>query len=91
MGSAYQTAIGNLGGIIGIFGFLAKDAPDYTAGYSLCIAFIVWGVAACCVYAFSCWSTNRKRDKAAGVDSQGLTENEKAALGDLSPDYRYGI
>lgn len=78
---------GNLGGFIAVFAFLAKDAPKYTSGYSICIAFTILGLVSCIVYAWACWRENRQRDKLTG--DSGLTEHEKTMLGDKSPDYRY--
>lgn len=78
---------GNIGGIIAVFAFLARDAPKYVTGYSICIAFTVLSIIACIIYGVACWSENRQRDRAA-VDV-GLTEYEKTELGDKNPEYRY--
>lgn len=77
-----------VGGIIAAFSFLAKDAPKYIPGYSLCIAFICLSALANTIYFAGLVVENRKRDRGdvKGVD---LPEGEKALMGDLSPDYRY--
>ncbi|OBT51186.1 hypothetical protein VE04_08003 [Pseudogymnoascus sp. 24MN13] len=59
----------------------------YRNGYSICIGFICLSAAACCAYAVAVVYENRKRDREVGTST--LTEDEKAELGDLSPDYRY--
>lgn len=87
VGTAWQVGFGNTGGIIATYAFLAKDAPHYKQGYSICIGFACLSAAACCVYAAGVLVQNRNRDK-AGTDL-GLTEFEKTEKGDLSPDYRY--
>lgn len=87
MGSAWQIGFGNIGGIIAVFAFLKKDAPKYTPGYSICIAFTILSIIACIIYGIGCWAENRNRDKLT-VDI-GLTEHEKTELGDKSPEYRY--
>ncbi|PCH41172.1 MFS general substrate transporter [Wolfiporia cocos MD-104 SS10] len=87
VGSAWQIGFGNIGGIIAVYAFLAKDAPRYTLGYSLCIAFICLSVVANCVYFFSLILENRKRDRADSGAT--LTQDEKTKMGDLNPDYRY--
>ncbi len=87
VGTAWQIGFGNIGGIIATYAFLAKDAPKYKPGYSICIGFACLSAAACCIYAVAVLAENRSRDKAA--TDLGLTEFEKTEKGDLSPDYRY--
>ncbi|KAK5134254.1 hypothetical protein LTR08_006798 [Meristemomyces frigidus] len=87
IGSAWQVSFGNVGGIIAVFAFLKKDAPDYVTGYAICIAFTCLSVVSCILYGFACLAANRKRDKTP-VDL-GLTEYEKTELGDMNPEYRY--
>ncbi|KAJ9642369.1 High-affinity nicotinic acid transporter [Coniosporium apollinis] len=87
IGSAWQVGFGNIGGIIAVFAFLAKDAPRYIRGYSICIAFICLSALSCSLYFVLVAWANRKRDKQP--TDLGLTEYEKTELGDMSPDYRY--
>jgi len=87
IGSAYQIAFGNVGGIIAVYSFLKKDAPKYITGYSICISFVILSFMACIVYFVLCSLQNRRRDRA--VMDRGLNDHEKAELGDQSPDYRY--
>ena len=87
VGTAWQVGFGNIGGIIATYAFLAKDAPRYKPGYSICIAFICLSAASCIVYFVSIFIQNRNRNRAA--TDLGLTEFEKTEKGDLSPDYRY--
>ncbi|KAI8934252.1 hypothetical protein NX059_008998 [Plenodomus lindquistii] len=87
VGSAWQVGFGNIGGIIAVFAFLAKDAPRYIPGYSICIAFVCLSALSCTAYLAMCWQQNQARNKS--VRNVGLTEYEKTELGDLNPDYRY--
>lgn len=87
IGTAWQVGFGNIGGIIATYAFLAKDAPRFKRGYSICIGFICLSAASCIVYFVSIFIQNRNRDKAA--TDLGLTEFEKTEKGDMSPDYRY--
>lgn len=87
VGSAWQVGFGNIGGIIAVWAFLAKEAPTFKTGYSLCLGFTVLSIVACIVYAAACHMANRRRDRTP-VDV-GLTEYEKTELGDLNPEYRY--
>lgn len=89
VGSAWQVAFGNIGGIIAVYCFLQKDAPLYKPGYSICIAFTCLSVVSCIAYFIACVSQNRHREKT--VTDVGLTEYEKTELGDLNPEYRYLI
>ncbi|KAF2840846.1 major facilitator superfamily transporter [Patellaria atrata CBS 101060] len=87
VGSAWQVAFGNIGGIIAVYAFMQKDAPKYITGYSICIAFVILSGLSCLIYFILVSYQNRKRNK-MGADL-GLTEHEKTEMGDNSPDYRY--
>ena len=87
VGTAWQVGFGNIGGIIATYAFLAKDAPRYKPGYSICIGFVCLSAFSCIVYFVSIFMQNRSRDRAA--TDLGLTEFEKTEKGDMSPDYRY--
>ncbi|RDX56433.1 MFS general substrate transporter [Lentinus brumalis] len=90
VGTAFQVGFGNIGGIIAVFSFLAKDAPKYIPGYSIAIAFIAISLVANTVYFLGVSWENRRRDRQAadGVHAH-LSEDEKKRMGDLNPDYRY--
>ncbi|KAI0723914.1 MFS general substrate transporter [Cerioporus squamosus] len=90
VGTAFQVGFGNIGGIIAVFSFLAKDAPKYIPGYSIAIAFIAVSLVANTVYFLGVSWENRRRDAqaAAGVHAH-LSEDDKKRMGDLNPDYRY--
>jgi MFS family permease len=85
VGSAWQVGFGNVGGIIAVFIFLKGDAPRYTKGYAICMAFAVFAVITSTIYLFMCMAQNRKRKNEVST----LTETEKMELGDRSPNYRY--
>ncbi|OBZ68954.1 hypothetical protein A0H81_11047 [Grifola frondosa] len=89
VGTAWQVGFGNIGGIIAVFAFLAKDAPKYIPGYSICIAFICLSVLANVVYFLGVTFENRTRDRLQASDASVLSEDEKKRMGDLNPDYRY--
>ncbi|KAI0959406.1 hypothetical protein AcW1_004236 [Taiwanofungus camphoratus] len=89
VGTAWQVGFGNIGGIIAVYAFLAKDAPKYISGYSICIAFICLSVVANCVYFLGIIFENRKRSRADTNEHSMLTADEKNNMGDLNPDYRY--
>jgi len=76
-------------GIIAVYAFLAKDAPEYITGYSICLAFLAMAIVSCTLYFLACWWQNRQRDRM--LTNLSLTEHEKTEMGDLSPDYRYQL
>ena len=88
VGLAYQISLGNSGGAIATFIFLARDAPKYIKGYSLSLSFIAFSSIFSTVYFFAIVSENRRRAKGLSEHS-GKSEEEKSKLGDLNPDYRY--
>lgn len=77
-----------VGGIIATYAFLAKDAPRYISGYSVCVAFICLSGLSCCAYLVACMWENRRRDNNPSA-AANLSLEEKQRLGDLNPDYRY--
>ncbi|KAH9941927.1 MFS general substrate transporter [Amylocystis lapponica] len=90
VGTAWQVSFGNIGGIIAVYMFLAKDAPRYTTGYSVCIGFICLAVVSACIYLCGIMLENRARDRAqeaGGSDDRFLSE--KRRTDDLDPSYRY--
>lgn len=88
VGTAFQIALGNLGGAIATFSFVASDAPRYIKGYSLCLGFIAFSAIFSTFYFLALTSENRKRAKGLSEHS-GKSREEKVGLGDLDPDYRY--
>lgn len=88
VGSAWQVGFGNLGGIIAVFIFQKRDGPRYIPGLSVSLGFAVMGALACSTYAWACWKANRDR-RNADAAACALSAEEKTALGDRSPDYRY--
>lgn len=90
VGSAWQIGFGNIGGIIATYSFLAKDAPYYKPGYSICISFCCLSIIACILYAIALMYENRKRQNTP-VEAQPSSTGEEEYLGDLSPTYRYQL
>ncbi|KAK2787353.1 hypothetical protein FQN52_007257 [Onygenales sp. PD_12] len=91
IGTAWQIAFGNIGGIIATYSFLEKDSPGFKPGYSISIAFICLSAASCVVYFFLLQYRNKSRDKNASIDAVANPDQAAAdsRLGDLSPSYRY--
>ncbi|KAI0199655.1 MFS general substrate transporter [Astrocystis sublimbata] len=87
IGSAWQIGFGNIGGIIATYIFLPGDAPYFTKGFAICLAFVLLSGFSSVLYLISIHLENRKRAKT--VTDIGLTEHEKTEMGDLNPEFRY--
>lgn len=71
IGTAWMISFGNTGGIVATFCFLAKDAPFYHLGYSICMGVVCVGVLAAVLYAGLVILEN------SGVRQQDEKEREK--------------
>lgn len=83
---AIQIAVGNLGGAMASNFYRSEDAPRYTMGHALEIAFIVAGMVAVGILVFGYKKINAKREK---IGDEGLTVEQMARMGDKSPRFRY--
>ena len=88
VGTAFQVGFGTCAVPIATFSVVASDAPKYTRAYSLSLGFLGFTAICCTLYFFTLISENRKRARGLGEHS-GKSEEEKARLGDLNPDYHY--
>lgn len=90
VGSAWQIAAGQVGGIVAVYTFLKKDSPEYVPGFAICLAFMVLGVVLAGGYYGGCWRENRLRER-RGVEGLAIKEDRETReeLGDLSNEYRY--
>lgn len=60
IGSAWTIGFGNAGGIVAVFLFLSKDAPDYTMGYWVLIGMVLVGVLSTFGYGALIWREKRQ-------------------------------
>ncbi|PSR73577.1 hypothetical protein PHLCEN_2v10496 [Hermanssonia centrifuga] len=75
---AFQIGFGNVGGIIASYAFLAKDAPKYLPGYSICISFACLSGLACCLYFLAITLQSKRRNVEDGeTSSDGSTSDFK--------------
>lgn len=91
VGTAFQIGFGNIGGIIASYAFPTEDAPRYTTGYALSVAFIALAMAAAVAYLVACTVQNREREKLITIHKaeENLTPAERELRGDLNLEYRY--
>ncbi|KAK9470246.1 MFS general substrate transporter [Dipodascopsis tothii] len=89
-GTGWQVGFGNVGGIIATFAFLAKDAPKYTVGAALGIAFPAFSIIASTIYVLLLARDNRRKDKGIGLEKwDAMTDNERLDNLEMSPSYRF--
>ncbi|KAI9729072.1 MAG: hypothetical protein M1828_000157 [Chrysothrix sp. TS-e1954] len=95
IGTAWQVSIGQVGGIVAVYSFLKKDAPDYKPGYSISLAFLALSIALTVLYTILCWSENKRKERRRAEIGGGRYEEttqsgeKKEDLGDLSVNFRY--
>ncbi len=79
---------GAVGGIVGTYSFLEKDAPLYRNGYIIGLSFACFSGAMATIYFLGLLYENRQRERmlAEGVE---VTAEEEEKLGDLACTYRY--
>ncbi|KIP10636.1 hypothetical protein PHLGIDRAFT_207855 [Phlebiopsis gigantea 11061_1 CR5-6] len=57
----FQIGTGNCGGILAAYSFLAKDAPKYLPGYSICISTTCLAIVSACLYYVGVSRANSKQ------------------------------
>lgn len=90
LGTSVQIGFGNIGGIISTFIFLAKDAPVFRPGLSVCIASCCFAILMAFTYLYAIVRLNKikKTDKFINEFNQ-LSEIEQLFEGDLNPKFKY--
>ncbi|KAL4876152.1 major facilitator superfamily domain-containing protein [Aspergillus karnatakaensis] len=92
MGVAYMIALGNCGGIIGSFIFVAEESPRYQTGWGTSLGFVVGGACAAGVLEVVYTWINKRRDRVSEEDvRERFSEAELEGLGDRSPLFRYTL
>ncbi|CAL1694005.1 unnamed protein product [Somion occarium] len=68
--TGWQIGFGNIGGIIASYAFLAKDAPEYRSGYSICISFVCLSALASFLYFIGLTVENRRQVGSKGEEGK---------------------
>jgi MFS family permease len=92
IGVAFNICIGNIGGVVGSYMYLDREAPTYWTGYGLSLAFGASGLIVSCLLELSYkWGNARK----AKIDEDDVratyTDAELMKLGDKSPLFKYTL
>jgi hypothetical protein len=92
IGIAFNICLGNLGGIVGSYMFLDKEAPGYHTGFGTGLAFVATGVIITMLLAFAYKTVNKRRDLLSEDEVRNqYTEEQLAKMGDESPMFRYKL
>ncbi|KAM0449160.1 hypothetical protein ACHAO4_007822 [Trichoderma viride] len=92
IGVAFCICMGNIGGIIGSFMYLDKEAPFYHTGFGLSLAFGGSGVLAALFLELSYIWANKQRSKIPEEQIKAqFSEDELLRLGDKSLLFRYTL
>lgn len=89
VGLALNIAIGNCGGIMGSYMFFDSDAPKYSTGFGLSVAWAISGIIAALVAeAAYKWGNTKKGKMNEDEVRARYTEDELLRMGDRSPLFR---
>ncbi|TID13527.1 hypothetical protein CANINC_004885 [Pichia inconspicua] len=90
VGTAFVIGVGNTGGIVASFLFPNNDAPKYTMGLSVGLAFTAFAIVLLLVYCgYLMYMNKKKQSEAYKIAWDQNSEREKIMKGDLNPDFRY--
>lgn len=92
IGVAFNICIGNIGGIIGSYMYLDREAPQYWTGFSLSLAFGATGVIVALLLELSYkWGNVRKAKTPEDEIRARYSEDELLRMGDKSPLFKYTL
>ncbi|EGX90923.1 MFS transporter, putative [Cordyceps militaris CM01] len=90
IGVAFNICVGNLGGIVGSYMYLDREAPTYETGFGLSLAFGASGMLVAVLLELSYIWANKRRES---LDNEQVraqySEDELIKLGDKSPLFKY--
>lgn len=90
VGTAFIIGFGNIGGIVSSFLFPNQEAPHYTKGLSIGLAFTVFALIMLLVYcSFLAYRNKRKQRQEYKNEWDSLDSREQIMRGDLNPDIKY--
>lgn len=92
IGVAFNICVGNIGGIVGSYMYLDKEAPTYHTGFGLSLAFGGSGILVALLLELSYKWGNAGKSKVSEEEAKATyTETELLKLGDKSPLFRYTL
>lgn len=92
MGVAFMIALGNCGGIIGSFIFVAEESPRYQTGWGTSLGFVCVGIASAATLELVYTLINKKRDRVSREEVEvTYSPATLGEMGDRSPLFRYAL
>ncbi|KAJ6015407.1 hypothetical protein N7540_009998 [Penicillium herquei] len=92
IGSAFNICVGNIGGIIGSYMYLDREAPTYPTGFGLSLAFGGTALlAALALEASFMWGNKRKIAMSEGEIRERYSDDRLLEMGDKSPLFKYTL
>ncbi|VUC31396.1 unnamed protein product [Clonostachys rosea] len=92
IGVAFNICVGNLGGIVGSYMYLDKEAPRYQTGFGLSLAFGGTAIIVALLLELSYKLGNDRKAKLTEEEIRDkYTEDDLLKLGDKSPLFKYTL
>ncbi|KAJ5630468.1 uncharacterized protein N7484_010568 [Penicillium longicatenatum] len=92
IGSAFNICVGNIGGIIGSYMYLDREAPTYPTGFGLSLAFGGTALLAALALEASFWWGNKRKNALSEVEiREKYSDEQLLQMGDKSPLFRYTL
>ncbi|KAM0517412.1 hypothetical protein ACHAPE_004943 [Trichoderma viride] len=84
--------VGNIGGLIGSYIYLEKEAPRYTTGYGTSLAFGLAGIVSASLLEFLLRRSNKNKAQISEEElRERYTDEELQQLGERSPSFRWAL
>ncbi|KAK6221968.1 hypothetical protein LQW54_001188 [Pestalotiopsis sp. IQ-011] len=88
----YLVCAGNIGGVIGSYIYIDKEAPRYPTGYGNSLAFASAGIVAMLLLEFLLWSANKRNAyESEEAIRERFSPEQLEKMGDRSPLFRYRL
>ncbi|EEU41766.1 uncharacterized protein NECHADRAFT_87817 [Fusarium vanettenii 77-13-4] len=86
----YMVMVGSMGGVLSTWTYLSRDSPLFHTGHTINLSLQCFCFCLACFGLAHCIYDNKLRARGGRGDRiQGLTEEEKLALGHRNPEFRY--
>lgn len=88
----FLICIGNVGGLIGSYIYLDREAPKYPTGYGTSLAFVSAGIFASTTLEFVLRKLNAKKAQMSESEVRATyTEQDLDDMGEKSPLFKYAL
>jgi hypothetical protein len=88
----FLICIGNVGGLIGSYIYLDREAPKYPTGYGTSLAFVSAGICASTTLEFLLRKLNAKKAQMSESEVRATyTEQDLDNMGEKSPLFKYAL